>query len=254
MKEIHNKPVLSDDLEDRITDAIQAFLHKGLWKEWGLDKVRDQGAAILLHGPPGTGKSITAYYIARRLKARISELSFAEYGSHVPGELARNIKKFFGGELLLARQEKVKDLPIIFMDECDAMLVSRNKLGPDMVWMLEPINALLMEIAKYPGLVILATNQEPMLDEALDRRLLAKIRFKRPDESIRYKIWKAKWPDKFPYQPTDEEYEQLAKFDLSGAQIENAFLLWAGHCMRSPSLRPTAKELGYFMANKLNGN
>jgi SpoVK/Ycf46/Vps4 family AAA+-type ATPase len=235
----YSTPILSKELEDRIGDAIQHFLNRGLWREWGLDKIREQGAAILLHGAPGLGKTITAYYIAKKLHLRVAEVSMADYGSHVPGELARTIKKIFNGELILARQEK-RQPPLILLDEADAMLVSRKKLGAEMIWMLEPINELLAQISKYPGLVVLATNMAAILDDALERRLIAKIRFDRPTEELRRKIWKEKWPDKFPCQPNNGDLDQLAEFDLTGAQIENIFLLWSGRVMRERRVAMTS--------------
>ena len=249
MKEKYSTPVLSDKVKDEIEDSIQSFLHRGQWKEWGLDKLREQGAAILFHGLPGTGKTISAYYVGRKLHLRVAEVSMADYGSHVPGELARNIKRIFNGEIVLARQEK-RQVPIMFLDECDAMLISRKKLGADMIWMLEPINALLQEISRYPGLVILATNMAPMLDEALERRLLAKILFTRPDEQVRKKLWETKWPEKFPYQPTKEEIDKLARFDLSGADIENVFILWAGNCMRLQREPKPIDLIGFLMRGR----
>jgi SpoVK/Ycf46/Vps4 family AAA+-type ATPase len=228
---MYQRPILSEDLENRIGDAIQSFQHRRKWKEWGLDRIRPQGMAILLHGPPGTGKTITAYYIGRKLHLKVSEVSAADYGSHIPGELARNIKKIFRGEMILAEQDK-KQNPIILLDECDAMVNDRRKLGADMMWMLEPINALLNEISRYPGLVILATNLVSMLDEALERRLIAKIYIGRPDYQTRIRIWQSKWPKKFPVQPNEAEFGMLATSDLSGAQIENVFLLWCGRMIR----------------------
>jgi SpoVK/Ycf46/Vps4 family AAA+-type ATPase len=245
MKPTYQTPILSDDLQDRIGDAIQSFLHRGRWKEWGLDRLREQGAAMLLHGPPGTGKTITAYYIGRKLHLRVVEISLADYGSHIPGELARNLKKQFSGELALAKQEK-KQVPIILLDECDAMVNSRKLLGPDMMWMLEPINAMLSEISKYPGLVILATNLVSMLDDALERRLIAKILFPRPDESVRWRIWQNKWPSKFPVQPLPGDLDILAGYDLSGAQIENVFMLWAGRLIRTGK-KPMVVDLLNFL-------
>lgn len=231
---LYQRPVLSEVLENKIDDAVQSFVKRGQWKDWGLDKVREQGAAILLHGLPGTGKTITAYYLGKKLRLKVVEVSMADYGSHIPGELARNIKKIFNGELILAKQES-RQAPIILLDECDSMIISRKKLGADMMWMIEPINALLVEIAKYPGLIVLTTNLAPMLDEALERRLIAKIRFDKPEKEVRYRIWKAKWPEKFPTQPSDAILWELADFDLTGAQIENVFLLWASSCIRTSS-------------------
>jgi SpoVK/Ycf46/Vps4 family AAA+-type ATPase len=248
---IYQRPILSEELEDKIDDAVQSFLHRGIWRDWGLDKIRDQGAAILLHGPAGTGKTITAYYLGRKLHLKVVEISMADYGSHIPGELARNIKKIFNGELILAKQEN-RQAPIILLDECDAMIVSRKKLGSDMMWMLEPINALLVEIGKWPGLVVLATNLAPILDEALERRLIAKVKFDKPDRLVRKKIWKAKWPAKFPCQPNNGDLDRLAEFDLTGAQIENVFLLWSSSCIRQ-GITPVVVELIEFVQKRWGG-
>src|SRR5215470_16374892 len=107
-------PVLAEDLKDRIDDVLQLYEHRGLYRAWGLDKLREQGSAVLFHGKPGTGKTITAYYIAKRLHLRIVEISMADFGSQTPGQLARNIKKIFNGEKILAK-ESGKQLPIIFL-------------------------------------------------------------------------------------------------------------------------------------------
>jgi AAA+ superfamily predicted ATPase len=132
------------------------------------------------------------------------------------------------------------------------MLVSRKKLGHDMIWMLEPITALLTEISKYPGLVILATNLSTILDEALERRLIAKVLFERPDQKLRLKIWRLKWPNKFPSQPTEEQLIALSQYDLSGAQIENAFLLWAGRLIRTEKF-PSVDNLLAFLEKDWKG-
>lgn len=247
-KQNYSTPVLSDELQEKIADAIQSYLHRGKWKEWGLDKIREQGSALLFHGPPGVGKTTTAQYVARKLHLRLHEVSIADFGSQVPGALARNIKSIFEGEISKAQIEQ-KQLPIIFLDECDAILVSRKKIGGDMMWMMEPITALLHHIGKYPGLVILATNLVPVLDEALERRLIAKIRFDPPAKEERKQIWKAKWPEKFPVQPTEEELIRLSEFQLTGAAIENVLLLWGGRILREDR-QPIVNELIQFIELK----
>jgi AAA+ superfamily predicted ATPase len=246
MRHKYNTPVLSQSLYNKINDAIAAYTNRGLWKQWGLDKLREQGVAILLHGAPGTGKTITSYWIAKRLHLAMREVSMADFGSQIPGQNARNILKIFTIEQVTATQEH-RHYPVIFLDECDSMLISRDRLGPNMIWMLEPINALLAQISKYPGLVILATNQVDVLDDALERRLLAKILFGRPAYEERILMWRTKWPDKFPIQPNDDELDALASFDLTGAQIESAFLLWAGWQLRLGNKMPSIVSLLDFL-------
>jgi SpoVK/Ycf46/Vps4 family AAA+-type ATPase len=245
----YQRPILSAELEDKLGDAVQSFEHRGKWAAWGLDKLREQGVALLLHGPPGVGKTMTAYYLAKRLHLSMCEVSIADFGSQVPGQLARNIKQIFQGEIIVAGQEK-RQPAVIFLDECDAMLVSRKKLGHDMMWMLEPINMLLSQIGKYPGLVVLCTNLLPMLDEALERRLLAQVYIGRPNESTRRKIWKSKWPEKFPFQLFPSDVEKLGAYDLTGAEIENVIIIWAGRLIRQGIEDPSPQMLLEFLSNE----
>lgn len=242
MRTKYQPPILSPAVHDQISDAITGFIRRKVWRDWGMDKLREQGAAILLHGPPGTGKTITAYYVAKRLRVGIREVSMADFGSQIPGQLARNIVKIFTVEQLAARSEH-RHYPVILLDECDAMLISRDKLGPNMVWMFEPINMLLAQIGRYPGLVVLATNHVHVLDEALERRVLAKVHFDRPAYPERLAMWKIKWPVKFPTQPSRGEFESLAHYNLTGAQIESAFLLWAGQQIRLEVEQPSISSL-----------
>src|SRR4029077_1942827 len=252
MREKYTTPILSQNIQNKINDAITAYTKRIIWKQWGLDKLREQGVAILLHGDPGTGKTITAYWIAKRLHLAMREVSMADFGSQIPGQNARNIMKIFYTEQVAAEHDH-KPIPVIFLDECDAMLMSRDRVGPNMVWMLEPINMLLSQIAKYPGLVILATNHEHILDEALERRLLAKVYFDRPDAPERLLMWKTKWPSKFPTKPTPEEFEALAGYDLTGAQIESAFLLCAGPQVRHGITKPVIANLINFIGAEFEG-
>jgi SpoVK/Ycf46/Vps4 family AAA+-type ATPase len=245
----HPIPILSEDVERQIISSIAAYSNRSLWHKWGLDMIREQGVSILLHGDPGLGKTITAWHIGKLLRLTVREVSLADFGSNIPGQHARNIRRIFSQALLHAMAEH-KPAPIILLDECDAMLLDRRRLGPDQVWMLEPINCLLAEMGKYPGLIILATNLEPILDPAVQRRLLASIRFTKPDAVTRVKIWRAKWPPKFPSRPNAQEYEELGRFELTGAEIENNFLLWAGDCMRQQITEPRVAELLEYLYRK----
>jgi len=115
------------------------------------------------------------------------------------------------------------------------MLVSRASLGRDMIWMLEPINKLLTCIREYRGLVILATNAAPeFLDPALDSRLLGKFEFGIPKTAaMRSALWRQKWPEKLPIQPSDSHLRALAQFHVTGAQIEHFLINWVSEAIQS---------------------
>lgn len=158
------------------------------------------------------------------------EMDFGDIGSDTPGELARNIRKLFSQ----ASVHDVRGNPsFIFLDECDTLLVSRQRLGHRTIWMLEPINALLRAIGTYQGIIVLATNQRPdFLDPALERRLLGSFEFPRPDFTTRYNLWQSKWPKKLPLQLNNNQFITLSHYPMTGAEIENAIINWASHCMK----------------------
>lgn len=226
-------PILDEILLDSIWNAIVMFSKKTEWKALGMDRLREQGAALLFYGKPGTGKTITAQYIARKLRHVLHEMDFADIGSDEPGELARNVKKLF-------TQAKVHDsrgnASLVFLDECDTMLVDRSRLGHNSLWMLEPINALLRAIGEYPGLVILATNQKPdFLDFALERRLLGSFEFGVPAQATRLRLWDSKWPSKLPVQPGKQDLAILSEYVMTGAEIEKAIIWWVSDVLLKES-------------------
>jgi AAA+ superfamily predicted ATPase len=226
---IKPKPILNHDLSAALDKAVVMFEKKTLWKQIGMNRLREQGAALLFHGKPGTGKTITAQWLAKKLNLMLQTIDFSQIGSDTPGELSRNIQKLFATGAV----EDVRGNPsMIFVDECDTVLVARNLLGHDNLWMLEPINAMLQEIGKYKGLIILATNMKPtFLDHALERRLLGIFEFTTPDYLTRCQIWQDKFPKKFPIKPTQEQYELLADAELTGAEIENQIILWISNLL-----------------------
>lgn len=227
------KPVMSKEVERQVLNAIVQFREKAIWKSWGLSHLRKQGAAILLYGPPGCGKTVIAEYLSLALVKRgLKECTFADFGSKVPGENARQIRNLF---------QKAKDNKnqTIFMDECDTILIARDQLGADMQWMSEIINELLQQIGKYSGLVILATNRESVLDPALERRIIAKVHVDTPTLQDRCTLWKSKWPDTFPLSLTPSIVETLSRYILTGAEIENTILEAASEAIeqkRKPTL------------------
>jgi SpoVK/Ycf46/Vps4 family AAA+-type ATPase len=205
---------MSAAVERAVMDAVAAYKHKDVWKKWGLDHLRPQGNCILLHGWPGCGKTHIAEWLALVIKKTgLKELNFAEFGSNVPGENARNIRKMF-------REAKENGNMTLFLDECDAVLWHRRLIGPNNTWMLEIIDEILVQIGKYAGLVILATNNKGMLDPALFRRLIADIFVDIPDQLARKQLWASKIPAKYPLKFTPAMLNAISAIEVTGAEIE----------------------------------
>ena len=82
-----------------------------------------------------------------------------------------------------------------------------------------------MEIENFEGVVILTTNRLHKLDEALQRRIIARIELPFPNKEARELIWKKLIPKKLPTEKLN--FKELAIAELSGGEIKNAILLSA---------------------------
>lgn len=220
------KPIMSPDLERQVMNAVAQYTNRNQWKKWGMLGIRKQGVAILLKGPSGCGKTKIAEYLSLVIRKRgIKELSFADFGSHVPGENARQIRENFDWA-------KENGGMTVFLDECEAVLWNRSRAGGSAMWMLEVIDELLVQIGKYPFLTILASNKSELLDPAIDRRLIATIHVGLPEYRERLAMWRIMVPKSFPVKLTLEQTDKLAKHIISGAEIENAIIMCASEAIR----------------------
>ena len=179
-------------------------------REWGFDDVIRYGRGVLMlfHGPPGTGKTMSAHAVAHSLGKRVLNVDIPTFVDHLEAD------RFLPG---LFREARLQDA-VLFFDECEAFFSSRRH-GNTLMTML------LTEMERFDGVGILATNLPQLLDEALDRRILVKVRFPEPDRESRLKIWRNHLPEAAPLAE-DVDLEALAdRFEMSGGYIKNAILV-----------------------------
>lgn len=219
-----NCPILTDEMMSQLESAIIMYTQKDKWKEWGLASLREGGSVILLEGSPGTGKTMAARYLSKKLGRGIVEMSMKDIGGKAPGDTERALVETF-------KVARAKGWATIFLDEADSLLVARDRIGQDSHYMIGVINELLMQISSYHGLIQISTNRPAVLDPALTRRILVHLRFTRPERPERRRIWQQKLPDQYPFQPTQLQLDQLSEIPLTGAEIENAIILCASRAL-----------------------
>lgn len=121
---------------------------------------------ILLHGQPGTGKTLLAKALARQSEANFIAVKGPQLLSMWVGESERGVREIF-------RKARQAAPCIIFFDELDALAPPRGSSGSDNQSVERVVSQLLTEldgIEELKGVVVLAaTNRPDRIDPALLR-------------------------------------------------------------------------------------
>jgi len=129
---------------------------------------------ILLHGPSGCGKTLASYVIAGELKKMMIVVNLGAIVSSKLGETSKNLAKIF--------RKASSEECIIFIDEFDSLGKVRN-YNQDHGEMKRVVNTILQlfDYLSQNSIVIAATNQKDMVDDALLRRFDLSIEFPLPN-------------------------------------------------------------------------
>ena len=176
-----------------------------------------QGFACLFYGSPGTGKTETVYQLARQTGRSLMVVDVPQIKSKWVGDSEKNIKALFDRYRELVKKSEA--VPILLFNEADGIIGIRKQGASSAVDKMENTvqNIILQEMETLDGIMIATTNLTENLDIAFERRFLYKIRFEKPDVSVRCKIWQQMIPELNEVDATT-----LANnFDFSGGQIEN---------------------------------
>ncbi|MBR8836179.1 MAG: ATP-binding protein [Stigonema ocellatum SAG 48.90 = DSM 106950] len=182
-------------VREQIETALNRILyHDELYHKWNLKKIDPHGrrVAINMYGPPGTGKTFCAEAIADYLGKQIIKVNYAEIESKYVGETPKNITAAF--------KKAYETNAVIFFDEADSILGKRltNVTQSADHGVNVSRSVMLLELDKFDGVVIFATNLASNYDEAFVRRILAHIEFDLPDEACLIKLWEKLLPEEVP--------------------------------------------------------
>jgi SpoVK/Ycf46/Vps4 family AAA+-type ATPase len=171
-----------------------------------------RGVTALFFGPSGTGKTMAAMGIARRLNIQLLRLDLSRVVSKYIGDTEKNIDRVF--------LDAERTGAAILIDEADALLGRRSEVkdAHDRYANIE-IAFLLQRMEAFDGLAVLTTNMKQSLDSAFLRRLRFIIDFPRPDAEARERIWRLCLPDA-AHALTEADVRQVArKIDVTGGHI-----------------------------------
>jgi SpoVK/Ycf46/Vps4 family AAA+-type ATPase len=182
--------VINPNLESRIERIITEYRQKNKLKSFGLSHRRK----ILLSGPPGTGKTMTAKVLSNELKVPLHTIQVDRLVTKFMGETSAKLRQIFD----LIKEES----GVYLFDEFDAIggnRASENDVGE----MRRVLNSFLQFIEQdsSDNLIVAATNNPALLDRALFRRF---------DDVLYYEY------------PNDDERKQLIQ-NILGTYISSQF-------------------------------
>ena len=208
--------ILEQNTQNQLKE-IEVWLkhHQQLMVEWKMNKILKPGYKTLFHGPPGTGKSLTAALLGKRLGFDVYRIDLSQTVSKFIGETEKNLAKVFD-------KAESKDW-ILFFDEADALFGTRTatKDAHDR-YANQQVSYLLQRIEEYNGLVILASNLKSNIDDAFLRRFQTIIRFPIPSSKERYTLWQMAFSDACQLEKRIDLYQIANDYELAGGSIINA--------------------------------
>ncbi|RRO03038.1 ATP-binding protein [Pectobacterium aquaticum] len=178
--------ILSHSTRTALDECLARLrFHQTIYQQWNFSCVDPMGRTAILnfYGPPGTGKTLCAEALAGQLRMPFIALGIAELESKFMGETAKNIQAAFA----TAKETGA----LLFFDEADTLLgkrLSSVTQGVD-----NEVNAmrstLLIELERFEGIVIFATNFARNYDEAFRSRIGYHVEFTLPDLAARQQLW-----------------------------------------------------------------
>lgn len=120
---------------------------------------------VLISGPPGTGKTALAHYLAEQHKRELKRVLSSDVLSKYVGGSEKQIARLF--------QQAHRNNQMLLLDEVDSLLTSRERLN--MHHERQVVNELLAQLECFSYPLFAATNFETALDSAILRRFDFKL-------------------------------------------------------------------------------
>ena len=176
---------------------------------------KGNGLIILLHGGPGTGKTLTAESVAEVSNRPLYRITCGDIGTNAE-EIERNLPdvllfgKIWGCVLLLDEAD-------VFLEERSEQDLQRNAL----------VSVFLRAIEYYDGILILTSNRVGTFDEAFKSRIQLALHLPTLKKDDRRRIWN-NFIDNLRETNANAKIDQLrervkdfAKHVLNGREIRN---------------------------------
>ncbi|GJJ73921.1 hypothetical protein EMPS_06279 [Entomortierella parvispora] len=244
---------VQDAIADLKVSIIEPFHNPRKYLDLGISPPR----GVLVHGPPGVGKTMLCCALAEELGINFMLVESSQIRSKVVGESEQNIAKMFA-------QAKANAPCILFIDQIDVLAPSRGSTHTSENSGDRIVTGLLTEMdgffsggsdkkgAEVDVLVLAATNRPEVIDTAILRpgRLDQIVHIPVPDAETRTAILSG-YIAKMPVHISSDEVKLLAEQTegYSGADLENLCREAALICLRQ-DIKNTEIKMEHLQAAK----
>lgn len=210
-----NQLVLTEAKKELIKALVTVHIDDSRTTKADFMDGKGEGLVILLHGGPGTGKTLTAESIAELVKRPLFRLSCGDLGTD-----AQSVEKNLKSALAFGSHWDcigLLDEAEVFVEERAKNSLQRNAL----------VSVFLRLLETYDGILILTTNRVGVFDEALTSRIQLALHYPPLDRASRRRIWKnlvqsiSETGEKINKEQIDTKLKSIARHKLNGRAIRN---------------------------------
>ncbi|WP_291571451.1 AAA family ATPase [Clostridium sp. UBA4548] len=202
--------VVAEEIKKRIQRIIKEYRQRDKLKRHGLNNRRK----ILLAGPPGTGKTMTASVLASELNLPLCTIMMDKMVTKYMGETSSKLRQIF---------DNIFEYQGVYLfDEFDA-IGSERSMDNDVGEIRRVLNSFLqlIEQDESESIIVAATNNPRLLDQALFRRFDDIIHYTLPDEIEIERLIRNRLGE-FAYKSIDYTHITERCISLSHAEISKA--------------------------------
>ena len=176
---------------------------------------KGNGLIMLLHGGPGTGKTLTGESVAEIAEMPLYRVTCGDVGTS-----AEAVEKYLNTVLHLGKIWNC----VLLLDEADIFLEERSMSD---LQRNSIVSVFLRILEYYDGILILTSNRVGLFDEAFKSRIQVALHYENLNRSARKKIWQ-NFLDMLEEDEEDVNFDEikfhlddLAGKELNGRQIRN---------------------------------
>ena len=204
-------------VDEDTKELITALVSNKIAADRGTDLMAGKGTGliVLLHGGPGTGKTLTAESVAEIAEKPLYRVTCGDIGTD-----PIQIEKYLESVFYLG---KIWDC-VVLLDEADVFLeqrsladLSRNAL----------VSVFLRVLEYYDGILVLTSNRVGTFDEAFKSRIQLALHYENLNERQRRQIWTnfahhlRGMDDNIDFDNIMANIGSLSKYEMNGRQIRN---------------------------------